>query len=88
MVANRRDQTPERDARAAAKRASAAEKALALAEFEQQAIAIRKNMARLRALREAKEAALQVEADAREAASPIKPKGRKAPRKAVADAAS
>lgn len=66
--------TPESVARANRQRLAAEEGARALLDFEQKSVAVRKNMERLRALREAK----QVEDANNPPAAPV-PKKRKAP---------
>jgi hypothetical protein len=66
--------SPESIARAERQRLASEQGEQAMADIEQQAIAVRKNMARLRALREAKEAA---EAGAQPASSAAAKKKRK-----------
>ncbi|MBR1161002.1 hypothetical protein [Bradyrhizobium elkanii] len=56
MTARKPDPSPESLARADRQRLAAEEGARAMAEVERDALAIRKNMERLRALREAREA--------------------------------
>lgn len=68
--------SPESVARADRRRLAATEGASAMAEVERQAVAIRKNMSRLRILREAKEAA-----DASHQASLPAPQSKKRTRK-------
>ncbi|BBB95063.1 hypothetical protein ABIF38_001415 [Bradyrhizobium japonicum] len=64
MTARKPDPSPESLARADRQRLAAEEGARAMAEVERDALAIRKNMERLRALREAREAEAATEADA------------------------
>jgi hypothetical protein len=77
MVGKKSDEpSPESIARANRQRIAAREGLQAMADIERQALAVRKNMERLRALREAKEAeAVQNEAAAGEVA--LKPKRKK-----------
>jgi len=58
------DPSPESLARAQRQRLAAEEGAKSMAEFEQKALAVRKNMERLRLLREAKEAEQAAQAKA------------------------
>lgn len=75
-----RSQTPAQIARAERQRAARIEGAKAMMEIDKEAIAIRKNMERLRALRLAKEAE---EAEAAANAPPPAPKKRKAASRAA-----
>ncbi len=69
------DPSPESLARAQRQRLAAEEGAKSLAEFEQKALAVRKNMERLRLLREAKEAEEAAQAKAKPAAPVSTSKG-------------
>jgi hypothetical protein len=68
--------SPESLARAQRQRIASEDGAKAIAEFDQKAIAIRKNMERLRALRLAKEAEKEAEDVKLQAAVPVAPRKR------------
>ena len=74
--------TPESIARADRRRLAAEEGVRAMADMEQKAVAVRKNMERLRGLRRAKEAEKQAEKQAEQAELQVaSPAGRRTSRK-------
>lgn len=74
--------TPESIARADRRRLAAEEGARAMADMEQKAVAVRKNMERLRGLRRAREAEKQAEKQAEQAKlEVVSPAGAKTSRK-------
>ena len=77
MVGKKSDPSPESIARANRQRTAFEEGVKAMADVEREAAAVRKNMERLRALREAKEAeAIKTEAAAEKPAARLKRKKR------------